>query len=315
MVLMILMVIAIVIGGYFAFRYILLIYAMRTIKRDIDVLQKDLTQNQILHLPTPNRQLKELLCSFNCTLDEIRKERQQYERREREFQSQIENISHDLRTPLTVILGYLKIFKKSHSTQLSTDEELSNAINIVEQKAEVMKNLVEQFYIYSRLKTNNYELMLEKIDVARTLRESLMGNYQILEQAHLNVEIDIPERPIWVFAEQSTLERIFLNMFQNAGRYADTLFQITIQEEPNEIVISFSNDTCMLSEKDLPYVFDRFYMQDDARNQGGSGLGLTVAQSLAEEMKGALDVKIQEDSKIEENTKIMIRFELTLQSM
>lgn len=109
----ILLFITVIIGGYFIFRYVSLIGAIEKIIGDLEEIQHDLTQNQMLHLPIPNRHLRKLLCVFNSTLEEIQKERQKYEKREKEFQRQIENISHDLRTPLTVILGYLKLFKKS----------------------------------------------------------------------------------------------------------------------------------------------------------------------------------------------------------
>lgn len=232
----------------------------------------------MLHLPIPNRHFRNLLCEFNSALEEIQKERQNYEKREKEFQKQIENISHDLRTPLTVILGYLNLFRKSHKEQLSQNKELEETINIMERKAEMMKSLAEQFYNYSRFNGAEDELLLE--------------------QAQLKVDIHIPNRPIWVWGEASALERIFLNLFQNAGRYADTLLQIAIEEQEGEVSVSFTNDTRILSEEDIPHLFDRFYMQDDSRNQGGTGLGLTVAKSLAERMGAALTVKMTDkDSK------------------
>lgn len=315
MLYIILLIIVIIVGGYFAFCYISLIYAMRKIRKDIDDIQQDFTQNQIIHLPIPNKHLEKLLYSFNSALEEIRKERQQYEKREKEFQKQIENISHDLRTPLTVILGYLKIFKKSQTVLLSNDKELSDTINIIKQKAEIMKSLVEQFYDYSRLKSDNYELVLNKVDVSRTLRESLMGNYQILEQAHLKIDINIPNHPIWILGEESALERIFLNLFQNVGRYANNLFQITIKEQKNGVSILFINDTCILLEDDIPYLFDRFYIQDSSRNQVGTGLGLTIAKSLAEKMNGTLEVNLLKNSNNDDNKRVIICFKLWLKSI
>lgn len=315
MLYIILLIIVIIVGGYFSFCYISLIYAMRKIRKDIDDIQQDFTQNQIIHLPIPNKHLEKLLYSFNSALEEIRKERQQYEKREKEFQKQIENISHDLRTPLTVILGYLKIFKKSQTILLSNDKELSDTINIIEQKAEIMKSLVEQFYDYSRLKSDNYELVLNKVDVSRTLRESLMGNYQILEQAHLKIDINIPNHPIWILGEESALERIFLNLFQNVGRYANNLFQIMIKEQKNGVSILFINDTCILLEDDIPYLFDRFYIQNSSRNQVGTGLGLTIAKSLAEKMNGTLEVDLLKNSNNDDNKRVVICFELWLKSI
>lgn len=303
-----------IIGGYFAVCYLSILYAFREITKDIREIQKDLTQNQILHLPIPNRDLEKVLCSFNDSLEEIRKERLKYEKREKEFQKQIENISHDLRTPLTVILGYLKLMKKADK-KLNMDKELSEALEIIEHKAETMKILVTQFYDFSRLNAGDYGLTLNNVDISRTLRESLMGNYQVLEQSHLAIEVNIPEHPIWVIGDDSAIERIFLNLLQNASRYAYSFLSISIKEEEEKVSISFINDTNMLSEDDIPHLFDRFYMQDSSRNQGGTGLGLTVAKSLAEEMGGILEVSIVDKEPLNsEKDKFTICFELCVKA-
>lgn len=312
MLFIILAVIAIL-GSYFTFRYFSILYGFREMIKEIQEIQKDLTQNQIIHLPIPNRHLAKVMCSFNGTLEEIRKERQKYQKREKEFQMQIENISHDLRTPLTVILGYLKFLKNKDKEFSKKDNELEETLKIIENKAEIMKTLVTQFYEFSRLNAGDYELSLNNVDISRTLRESLMGNYQLLEQSHLEVDINIPEHPIWVMGEESALERIFLNLLQNAGRYADTYLHISIKEEDQNVSISFINDTNILSEADIPNLFDRFYMQDNSRNKGGTGLGLTVAKSLLEEMGGTLKANIVDKEFLKnEINKVTICFELCM---
>ena len=300
-----------VIGIYFVFRYVSLLYAFRKMTKEMQEIREDLTQNQMLHLPVPNRHLAKVMSEVNSTLEEIQKERQKYEKREKEFQKQIENISHDLRTPLTVILGYLKFVK--NKKYLTQDEELKETLEIIEHKAETMKSLVTQFYEFSRLNAGDYKLKLDNVDISRILRESLVGNYQFLEQSNLKVDIDIPEHPIWVIGEEAGLERIFLNLMQNAGRYADTCLNIMVKEEEEKVTISFTNDTTRLSEEEASHLFDRFYMQDSSRNQEGTGLGLTVAKSLTEEMGGTLEVHMDVPDLSEiESDKSIVSFELCM---
>ena len=306
----VLLFLALIIGVFFAFRYFSLLYAMKKTEEEIREIQQDLTQNQMLHLPVPSPALGRLLNSFNKVLEEIREERISYEQREKEFQKQIENISHDLRTPLTVILGYLRILKKHPQAGPAKDPELADTLRILEQKAERMNTLVNQFYDYSRLCAGDFKMEMEKTDLSRVLRESLMENFRILEEAHLKVEADIPSHPLWIMGNQSALERIFLNMFQNGGRYAETVFQIAVKEEKQEVSISFTNDTKKLSPEDVPRLFDRFYIQDSSRSQGGTGLGLTVARSLAEEMGGTLEVSVPEIPEKEETQNLIVCFEL-----
>lgn len=307
------LVVLFIIGTYFAFRYFSIVYAFRKITKEVQEIEKDLTQNQILHLSIPNRHLAKVLCSFNGTLEEIRSERQKYEKREKEFQQQIENISHDLRTPLTVILGYLKLLKNRDKDFGIKDKELAETLKIIEHKAEIMETLVTQFYDFSRLNAGDYELLLNNVDVSRTLKEAFLGNYQVLGTSNLEIHVNIPEHPIWVMGEEMALGRIFFNLLQNAGRYAASFLHISVNEEEQNVSILFVNDTNILSEEDIPHLFDRFYMQDSSRNQGGTGLGLTVAKSLAEEMGGTLSVTIVDKELLKSGgNKFTVCFELRM---
>lgn len=301
-----------ILAGFFAFRYYKLIYGIHRICKELQEVQQDLTQNQVLHLPIPDKFLSKLLISINTLLKGIQSERQLYEKREKNFQRQIENISHDLRTPLTVILGYLNLLEKNQRNYLQKNEEVAETVTIIKQKSETMKTLITQFYDYSRLSADDYKIDLCTIDVSRILRESLLENYQLLEQHTLQIHADIPEQPILVLGEESSLNRIFQNLFQNVGRYADSTLQIAVKKESDSTIISFTNDTRMLTKDDVSHLFERFYKQDLSRVEGGTGLGLTVAKALAEEMKATLKATVVDTS---DSEKLVICFELTLKSL
>ena len=281
----ILLSLVLVLAAYFAIRFYLLKKALKETSEQLQVIQKDLKQNQVLHLPLPDHDLEALMSSINCTLDAIRIERKDYAKRESEFQAEIEAISHDLRTPLTVILGYLGFLQKQHLSLTADQREM---LDIIERKARSMETLISQFYDYSRLNANDYEIKIEEIDVGRTLREVFAGNCMMLEKAALQVKTDFPNHPVWVEGEATALERIFSNLFQNAGRYANHFLNISIQENGTSVQIIFENDTLKANADNIPHLFDRFYMADLSRNKGGTGLGLTIAKCLAEEMAGSL---------------------------
>lgn len=249
----------------------------------------------MLHLPLPDAELSALLDDFNTLLTDIQRERQSYAKRERAFQRQIEAISHDLRTPLTVILGQLKLFKQNHSAALASDPELAETLTILEQKAETMKNLVSQFYDYSRLAADDMHLSLSRVDAGRILREALVGNYQLLAERDLAVDVALPEHPLWVLGDEAALARVFQNLLQNASRYAASKLALSAEATDERLILCFTNDSHTLALDDVPRLFERFYTPDDSRHQGSTGLGLTVARALAEEMQGTLTASAEQN--------------------
>lgn len=299
---------------YFIFRYLSMAVGLKKITEELWDARENLDQNQIVHLPLPNRRLAKLLNAVNALLEGIQSQRQCYEKREKEFMRQIENISHDLRTPLTVILGYLSLIQTDHGdscgdansehadpcahrdaaghTDRGSDRELVNELALIGQKARTMEKLVSAFYDYSRISTGDDALNLQQIDAARLLRESLAGNYQLLQQSDLQVNIHIPDRPLWAIGDATALERIFYNLLQNAGRYATAAVDISIEERDQFLWVTFANDADALTQEDVNRLFDRFYTHDRARSQGGTGLGLTIARLLAQQMGGDLTARL-----------------------
>lgn len=285
-----------IMGAYFAFRYFALKHALCGLNRDLREMQADLTRNRILHLPLPDRDLEAFVLSVNATLEQIRLERQAYAGREREFQKQIENISHDLRTPLTVILGYLKWMKQENAGRKGPLAECrpdqAEFLDIIEQNARSMERLVSQFYAFCLLNGQDYKPEIGETDLCRLLRESLASNYQILEAASIRPDCLLPEHPVPVLGDPDALERIFANLFQNAARYAHSFLRIRLENtEGGRVRVFLLNDTEKLKAQDIPHLFDRFYRGDPARNRSGSGLGLTIAKSLAEKMGGSLEAE------------------------
>lgn len=280
---------------YYAVRYYIMKYAMHDIEKQLYEIQHNISQNQILHLPLPNKTMETLISAVNAILEYDRKEHQSYLQQEKAFQEQLENISHDLRTPLTVILGYLKYIQKDAQASL-WNEEQKESLQIIERKARMMEVLVNEFYTFSRLHAQDYEIQMQKVDINRLLKESVMDHYQMLLDADLRVEADTKDHPVNVNGDLQGLQRILSNLIQNACRYARSFFSLKIIEQGQTVVIEFINDCEELMESDAEYMFDRFYKHDSARSHEGTGLGLTVARSLAKAMKGSLTAKIQQET-------------------
>lgn len=275
---------------YFCIRLYMIRKGIRQAAWELEEITGQLEENRIIKLTSPNRELEQLLTVMNGTLERIREERISYERREKEFQHQIENISHDLRTPLTAIQGYLTLMAPEQ-----LDSESREALEVVRRRTENLQQLINQFYEYSILIAEDYKLEMGQVDFGRMCREMLLGNYQRLEERGIAVQAEIPDKPVMLWADAQALERILGNLLQNAVRYAKSGFRLQLSEDEEKIEFVLANDTEYLQEKDLPQLFDRFYMSDRSRNQGGTGLGLTISRNLTEKLGGTMTAEMQEE--------------------
>lgn len=294
---------------YFGFRYALLKHSIREVSSELDDITRNLEENRILKLLSPQRELETLLLSMNHTLEQVRKERISYEKREQAFQRQLEDLSHDLRTPLTAIQGYLKLID-----QEELDSEAQEYLEVIRRRSANLQYLMNQFYEFSTLLSGNYKMEPRQIDLARMCREQLLGNYQRLEATGIEVQVRIPEKPVFIQADENALSRILGNLMQNAARYAKHRLEIEIIEIEKEVILLCSNDAENVAEEDIRRMFEHFYIGDRARNQGGTGLGLAISRQLAEQMGGTMTVESKklENSRID--NEIWLIFRLTFRA-
>lgn len=282
----ILLFIIILTAMYFACRFFLL---RKSIRRTASVLHEitgELTENRIVKLPVYDTCLEELLETINENLSAIRREHITYAEKERLLKEQIENISHDLRTPLTAVLGYLKLLDKA-----SLDTSNAEYLEIAIRRSEALQTLISQFYELSRVTSNDFSIKKEPVDAARILRETCLEHYAQLEAQHLMTDCPLPAHEICIPGDADALKRIFSNLLQNALRYASSSIAVRVQENSADNTVCFIFENDILPEQmpeDPARLFDRFYMQEQSRSRGGTGLGLTISKSLTEHMGGSI---------------------------
>lgn len=263
--------------------------SMKDAGKQLQEINRNLEENRIVKLAAPNRELEELLTDINASLYAIRQERIVYAKREKAFKQQIENISHDLRTPLTSMIGYLRIMDTS-----SLNVEAQEDLHIVIRKAERLQELIAQFYDFSRVTASEYSVTLEAVEVTKTLRDTLADAHAELSDRQLEVVIVIPENPVMVIANEKVLQRVFQNLLQNVARYAISNFEVSVKEKSDEVVICFSNDVEDIDEYDVARLFERFYTPDRSRSSGSTGLGLTIAKEFVEKMDGKMEAQLED---------------------
>ena len=274
-------------------RLLLIKKEVRDAAEELREISRNLEENRVLKLHTGDRDLELFFAGINQTLREIRRERNMFDRREQEFKKQIENISHDLRTPLTSILGYLRIM----DIQGLSGEDRAG-LETVRRKAEALSRLVEQFYEYSRITAEEYEPEMKALDLGRLLRETLADSWREIEESGLELSAEIPEMPVLAQGDTNASERILRNLIQNGCRYASGVLKVRLTVEEKAIVLVFENDVKEFTEEDAERIFHRFYVKDTSRNMQGTGLGLSIARTLAEKMGGSMKAELSEREKL-----------------
>lgn len=232
---------------------------------------------------TENKELMELAAQINRLLENHLKVKADYCRSEIASKKMLSNTSHDIKTPMTVILGYLEIMRINGT---STDEMLGK----IEQKAENVMELINQFFTLAKLESGDMDIELSRIDVCEVCRESILDFYGILTNKNFQVDIDIPETSVYVHGNKEAIQRILFNLISNVIRYgADGKYLgISLRTDKNAVFIDVIDKGKGIDKNFAASVFDRLFTMEDSRNRNiqGNGLGLTISKNLALQLGG-----------------------------
>jgi len=228
--------------------------------------------------------VRTLAKAINIQLSELRKIKRQYENGDQELKDAITNISHDLRTPLTAIWGYLDLLEKK---DLPADEK--RYIEQIRNRSEALKQLTEELFRYSVI-SSTPEMSYENVDMRRVIEETLISFEGALQEANIIPNVQLPVSPIWRRLDSTALTRIFSNIINNAIKYTDGDFSVVLDENG---CVTFSNTAKELNTVEVGKLFDRFYTVDSARKS--TGLGLSIAKLLTERMQGSIKAEYISD--------------------
>lgn len=239
--------------------------------------------NTLIDLSSRDAVMRELAAGVNEELKELRRQRQRYLQGDAELKEAVTNISHDLRTPLTAVCGYLELLKGEETTA-----QAQRYLAQIENRVEAMKELTEELFRYSVV-TSDQGLELELLDLGGALEESLLSYYGAMEQRGITPEIHMPSEKVMRRLDPTAVSRVFSNIISNAVKYSDG--DLTVRMEP-EGRITFANSAKGLDAVAAGRLFDRFYTVEAARNS--TGLGLSIARQLTERMGGRLTAEYQD---------------------
>jgi len=234
--------------------------------------------NTLITLSTRDRAVRNLASTLNQELRTLRQLRWRYQSGTDRLHESVTNISHDLRTPLTVICGYLELLE----SQPHTDQSL-HYLTILKNRSNVMHQLIEELFSYTLILGSN-EKLTENISVNAILEETIASFYPQLAEVGIEPEIHIPETKVIRPLNRNDLSRIFSNLLSNAVKYSDGDLIIRLEENGT---LHFSNHASSLDSVQVGRLFDRYYTLEAARKS--TGLGLSIARTLLEQMGGRIE--------------------------
>lgn len=240
-------------------------------------------------LANDDRIMNELLFSINDLIEQTAKMQVQAIKSEAARKSLLSNISHDIRTPLTSIIGYVDALQDDIA---SSREEKLEYLGIISRKANALKQLIDEIFQMAKLDADEIPLKPEIIDFAEIAREAIIEFLPEFHQYGLDFQAGIPEEKCLITADRLSLSRIISNLMKNAVQHGKDgkVVGIKLAENWNSYQLSIWDKGSGIAEDDLRHVFERMYRADRSRNglDGGSGLGLAIARSLVEKQAGSI---------------------------
>ncbi|MFC3800639.1 sensor histidine kinase [Cohnella sp. GCM10012308] len=245
-----------------------------------------------LTLGMPDRDIESLAIEVNRHTDLIVSANAERKRTEEELRQAVANISHDLRTPLTSIFGYIQMLD---SDGLS-ERERSEALGVIRKRTLRLQALLHDFYELAMIDSTDYALKPARLRLDKLLPEILMSFHDQMKEKELTPTFELETRRIEIRADESALRRVVENLVVNAIRHAVGNLDIRLEVRSESAFLKLSNAAPQLRGTDTELLFNRFYMADASRSGLSSGLGLSIARGLMGKMGGTLTAEMQGDT-------------------
>ena len=232
---------------------------------------------------------------LNDLLELRRKEKQYYQEKETLIADTYTNLSHDIRTPLTSLDGHFQLMEACENV-----EEQRRYLNIIHERIHSLNEMLEELFMFTKLKNESYRLELTSCCINRILKETVFSYYDEWVRREIQPDIQITEEQLYIDGNKQGLSRIIQNVIKNGLDHGEKKIRIVLKREQNQAVLRISNQVIASEKIDIEHVFDRFYKADAARSKTSTGLGLSIAREFVRRMNGEIGAKIEENEFIVE---------------
>ena len=252
------------------------------LKRDIIRMTNDIKEyknvNSKVSIKTNSvdKNIGELTTEINSLIDIKQNAVNDYRKIDKKLKETVANISHDIRTPLTSLMGYIDLLSSAED-----DGNRERYLEILKDRSESMELLLEDFYDIARIDSGDYPLELSKINLSSILEDKMLSYYTELSLRNINPILEIEEN-VEIISDINAINRIVSNMIQNTIRYAQKEIKVVLLSEDGKAKLFFINDIGdNLEDVDVERIFDRSYIGNKSRTSGGTGLGLAINKELS----------------------------------
>ena len=232
---------------------------------------------------------------LNDLLELRRKEKRYYQEKETLIADTYTNLSHDIRTPLTSLDGYFQLMEACENV-----EEQRRYLNIIHERIHSLNEMLEELFMFTKLKNESYRLELTSCCINRILKETVFSYYDDWVRREIRPDIQITEEQLYIAGNKQGLSRIIQNVIKNGLDHGEKKIRIVLKREQNQAVLRISNQVIASEQIDIEHVFDRFYKADAARSKTSTGLGLSIAREFVRRMNGEIGAKIEKNEFIVE---------------
>ena len=242
-----------------------------------------------LHTSSQINQITRLATEFNRLILHMQDIKNAADDKESELKHAIENMSHDLRTPLTSIKGYFALLQSPNTT----DKEREEYYTIITKKIAALEQLISGFYELSRMQNNDYKMHEEKVNLGNSFIEEMVSFYTEFERVGIEPEIDIADNLPPVFADPFVIQRIFNNLITNAIKYSDGDFKVSmhLSDDGESIVSTFANGAKDMDDETASHLKERFFTADRTRTGQSTGIGLALVDTFLSNMGNSINCK------------------------
>lgn len=244
--------------------------------------------NKMIYSDITERELLQLTDMINRICEEHRDSENLLEAKDRRLKMTFENITHDIRTPLTAIRGYFEL--------LSTEEDSEKRKlyhGVIDSKITELTEFLEELFTYTRLQNEEYVPEVERLDFTGLAMRTLFSFYGDFKKRGIRLEPDMDEEQAFVLCNDVAVNRLLSNILKNAMLHGSGEIRVRYRVRAEDVEFCCDNSIDNEGEIDIAQVFDRFYKADTARGKGSTGLGLSIAKELSERMGGRIEAKME----------------------